>query len=191
LFFSSKWKIMKVQNPAALRRTTDRLKTFTWPSAPPKRAGAARTSAFDDVIDRFRASSRVGLYDALELGVPTSMVQYVADATGESVSAVVELIGVPETTFRRKELENEPLPDVAGHRLMAYLRIIATVQRLLEESGEPDALEHFNTEQWVARWIREPHPELGDRTPAELLRNPEGQRAIEEVLERMRGGLPA
>ena len=38
---------------------------------------------------------------------------------------------------------------------------------------------------------REPLPELGNKTPAEMLRNPEGQRAVELVLERMRGGLPA
>jgi len=34
-------------------------------------------------------------------------------------------------------------------------------------------------------------PELGDKTPAEMLRSPEGQRAVEQVLERRRGGLPA
>jgi Protein of unknown function (DUF2384) len=39
--------------------------------------------------------------------------------------------------------------------------------------------------------MREPLPELGAKTPAEMLRNPEGQRAVEWVLERMRGGLPA
>ena len=43
----------------------------------------------------------------------------------------------------------------------------------------------------VTGWMRELLPELGDETPAELLRDTEGQFALEQVLERMRGGLPA
>jgi len=39
--------------------------------------------------------------------------------------------------------------------------------------------------------MRQALPELGGKSPAEMLRNPEGQRAVEQVLERMRGGLPA
>ena len=49
----------------------------------------------------------------------------------------------------------------------------------------------FDLESWVAQWMREQLPELGGKTPAEMLRNPEGQRAGEQVLERMRGGSPA
>ena len=39
--------------------------------------------------------------------------------------------------------------------------------------------------------MREELADLGGKTPADMLRNPEGQRAVEQVLERMRGGLPA
>jgi len=49
----------------------------------------------------------------------------------------------------------------------------------------------FDLEGWVSEWIRNPLPELNGKTPAEMLRNPEGQRAVEELLDRMRGGLPA
>jgi len=68
---------------------------------------------------------------------------------------------------------------------------MATLRRLLQESGDPAQLAEFDLEAWVAQWMREPLPDLGDKTPAEMLRNPEGQRAVEQVLERMRGGLPA
>ena len=62
---------------------------------------------------------------------------------------------------------------------------------MLSGIGDPEQLAKFDLETWVAQWMREPLPELGDKTPAEMLRNPEGQRAVEQVLERMRGGLPA
>ena len=65
------------------------------------------------------------------------------------------------------------------------------LRRLLEESDDPLQLAEFDLDTWVAGWMREPLPQIGNKTPAEMLRNPEGQRAVELVLERMRGGLPA
>ncbi len=147
--------------------------------------------AFQDLVGRVMASPGVTLFDAVEAGVPTYMVNVIAGATGEAVADVMDIIGVSQTTFRRKEEANEPLPDVAGHRVMGFLRVAATLRRLLEESGDPDLLKDFDLEAWVAQWMREQLPELGGKTPAEMLRNPEGQRAVEQVLERMRGGLPA
>ncbi len=147
--------------------------------------------AFHDLVGRVMASPGVTLFDAVEAGVPTFMVNVIAGATGEAAADVMAIIGVSQTTFRRKEEANEPLPDVAGHRVMGFLRVAATLRRLLEESGDPDLLKEFDLEGWVAQWMREQLPELGGKTPAEMLRNPEGQRAVEQVLERMRGGLPA
>jgi uncharacterized protein (DUF2384 family) len=109
----------------------------------------------------------------------------------ELVGRVVTSSGVSQTTFRRKEAAKEALPDVAGYRVMGLLRVAATLRKLLEESGDPEQLQDFDLEGWVVRWISEELAELGGKTPAEMLRNPEGQRAVEEVLERMRGGLPA
>ena len=147
--------------------------------------------AFHDLVGRVMASPGVTLFDAVEAGVPTYMVNVIAGATGEAVTDVMELVGVSPTTFRRKEEANEPLPDVAGHRVMAFLRVAATLRRLLDESGDAELLKDFDLDAWVARWMRDRLPELGGKTPAEMLRNPEGQRTVEQVLERMRGGLPA
>ena len=147
--------------------------------------------AFDDLVGRVIASPGVTLFDAVEAGVPTYLVNVIAGATGEAATNVMDIIGVSQTTFRRKEEANEPLPDVAGHRVMGFLRVAATLRRLLDESGDPEQLKDFDLDAWVAQWMREPLPELGGKTPAEMLRNPEGQRAVEQVLERMRGGLPA
>lgn len=158
------------------------------------RAGAspqARRRAFQTLVGRVIAAPGVMLYDAVESGVPTWLVDLIAGATGEPSTRVMDMIGVSPTTFRRKDEAEEPLPDAAGHRVMGFLRVMATLRRLLEESGDPAQLAQFDLEAWGARWMREPLPELGGKTPAEMLRNPEGQRAVEQVLERMRGGLPA
>ena len=69
--------------------------------------------------------------------------------------------------------------------------LTATLRQLLLESGDAEQLRDFDLEAWLAQWMRQELPELGGKSPAEMLRNPEGQRAILQVLERMRGGLPA
>ena len=147
--------------------------------------------AFDDLVERVMSSPSVVLFDAVEAGVPTYLVDVIAGATGQAASSVMDIIGVSATTFRRKEDTHEPLPDVAGHRIMGFLRVAATLRRLLDESGDPAQLQDFDLNAWLAQWMREELPELGGKTPAEMLRNHEGLRAVEQVLERMRGGLPA
>jgi len=155
-------------------------------------AGAkSRQRIFRELVDRVISSSGIELFDAVEAGVPTCLVDVIAGATGMSANDVMDLIGVSHTTFRRKEEAKEPLPDVAGHRAMGFLRAAATLRGLLQESGDPQQLKDFDLENWIARWMREELPELEGKTPGQMLRNPEGQRAVEEVLERMRGGLPA
>ena len=76
--------------------------------------------AFDDLVGRVIASPGVTLFDAVEAGVPTYLVNVIAGATGEAATNVMDIIGVSQTTFRRKEEANEPLPDVAGHRVMGH-----------------------------------------------------------------------
>lgn len=147
--------------------------------------------AFHNLVDRVNLTPGTVLFDAVEAGVPTYLVNVIAGATGEPAINVMNLIGVSQTTFRRKDEAHECLPDVAGHRVMGFLRVVATLRKLLAESGDPDRVRDFDLDRWVAQWMRESLPELGGKTPAEMLRNPEGQRAVEEMLERMRGGLPA
>lgn len=144
-----------------------------------------------NLILRVSESTGITLYEVVEAGVPTNVLKMIAGATGEPVSSIMDLVGVSQSTFVRKEAAKEPLPDVAGHRVMGYLRVVATLRRLLEESGDPELMKEFDLEGWVAQWMHEKLPDLGGKTPAEMLRNPEGQRAVEQVLERMRGGLVA
>ena len=147
--------------------------------------------ALQALLLRVRQAPPTRLYDAVEEGVPTRMVLLLAEAFGNTTASAMNLIGVSETTFRRKEEAQEPLPELAGHRVMGFLRLVVLLQRLLEESGDPARLADFDLEAWVSDWMRESLPELDGKTPAGMLRNPEGQRIVEDLLLRMRGGLPA
>lgn len=180
-----------VAAPARAGSVPDPLRLWARESSRSRSAAEPPGAAFRRLAQKVQAWPGVVLFEAVEAGVPTSMVDVIAEATGESAAQVMDLIGVSPTTFRRKAEAGEPLPDAAGHRVMGMLRVAATLRRLLEESGDSEQLAAFDLEGWLARWLRQPLPELAGKTPAQMLRNPEGQRAVEQLLERMRGGLPA
>ena len=83
---------------------------------------------------------RPGKKPAVRPAVRAHIVELIAAATGETAAHVMDVIGVSQTTYRRKDEANEPLPDAAGHRVMGFLRVLATLRRLLNESGDADAL---------------------------------------------------
>jgi uncharacterized protein (DUF2384 family) len=136
--------------------------------------------------------SAVTLFDAVEAGVPTYVIDVMAGAMSLAPSCVLEVLGVSATTYRRRDCAKRPLPDLAGHRAMGVLRTAAAALRqLLEESGDDGAVKMFDLSKWFGAWLHESLPELGGRSPAEMLRNAEGVHALEAVFHRMRGGLPA
>jgi putative toxin-antitoxin system antitoxin component (TIGR02293 family) len=147
--------------------------------------------ALQSLVRRVIVSGDVLLFEAVELGVPTYLVDMIAGALNEPPSRVMDWIGVAPTTFKRKDEAKEMLPEAAGQRVMGLLRVMATLRRALEESGDPDQFVSFDLEAWLAGWLKEPLPELKHKTPAEMLKNAEGQRALAQIIERMRGGLPA
>jgi putative toxin-antitoxin system antitoxin component (TIGR02293 family) len=159
---------------------------------PPRTAdGDVPRRSLQTLVRRVIASDDMQLFDAIEQGVPPCVVDMIAAATHEPTAWVMDIIGVAPTTFKRKEEAGESLPEAAGQRVMGLLRVMATLRRALDESGDAEQLASFDLEAWLARWLKEPLAELKNKTPAEMLRNAQGQRALEQVIERMRGGLPA
>ncbi|WP_425057409.1 MbcA/ParS/Xre antitoxin family protein [Roseateles toxinivorans] len=59
---------------------------------------------------------------------------------------------------------------------------------MIEESGSTQDVDALST--WLDTWLAEPLPELGGATPTQAWTSEDGQRQVETLLERMRGGLP-
>lgn len=151
----------------------------------------SQASAFAELVDRVLKCRGTVLFDALEVGVPTVMVDIVAGAMSQSHSKVLRMIGVTPATLRRRMASDAPLPPLAGHRVMALLRVAATMRRTLDKVGEPSASDALGRHAWLAGWLMQHLGQLGGRTPAELLRNPEGLRVLEHEIERIWNELPA
>ena len=144
---------------------------------------------FADLVRQALNAPASDLFEALEEGVPTYVVDLIASATQQPASFVMDMIGISPRTFSRREQANEPLPDVAGHRVMGFLRLAATFQRVLDESGDPEALPSFDLGGWLGNWMQQTQQQLGGRTPAQMLRNPEGLRVLEQGIQRKQAGV--
>ncbi|MNW01193.1 hypothetical protein D3C71_1967940 [compost metagenome] len=56
---------------------------------------------------------------------------------------------------------------------------------MVETSGNPDG---FDAAVWVAQWLDQPLPALGERRPAELMGTAEGQAILSNMLSRTQSG---
>ena len=158
---------------------------------PAKGLGRNWRQQWNRLMGQMRQVDSLTLFKAIEEGVPATTVLIVAKALGYPTLEVLRTLGLSESTFRRKVETGAPLPEVSGHRAVALLRVIARLGQLLADSGDKELLSHFNLESWIGAWLKEPLSELGGATPAALLRNPEGCRVVERLLDEMRGGLVA
>ena len=70
----------------------------------------------------------------------------------------------------------------------SHQRVAAKVREML---GERISLAiSFDVDAWVENWLQLPLPQLGGRSPAEVIDGQDGWQAVETALESMRGGLP-
>lgn len=63
--------------------------------------------------------------------------------------------------------------------------VVATVQRLVEESGDPTG---FDAEAWTREWVQEPLRTLGAR-PIDLLDTDEGLAEVLRLLRQIQAGV--
>ena len=67
----------------------------------------------------------------------------------------------------------------------ALARLVAIVQRMVNESGDPVG---FDAQAWVLDWVRHPVPALGMACPAEYLHTEEGRAIVETLLVQIQSG---
>ena len=76
--------------------------TSFWPTFRGQKSPGQQRSTFETLVQEVLATPEVGLYDAIEAGVPTYMVDVIAAATGESAADVMEFghVARPEAFVR-------------------------------------------------------------------------------------------
>lgn len=64
--------------------------------------------------------------------------------------------------------------------------VVATVQRIVEESGDPSG---FDATKWVHAWVQEPLGPLGGARPLDLLQTDEGLAKVVRLLRQIQAGV--
>jgi uncharacterized protein (DUF2384 family) len=94
---------------------------------------------------------------------------------------------LPGSTVRRKLTANKPLPLAQSERLLGLQRVIGLVEVMIAESGDDDKT--FDAPGWMARWLDEASPALGNKKPGEFMDTMAGQELVSTLLARMQSGV--
>jgi putative toxin-antitoxin system antitoxin component (TIGR02293 family) len=121
----------------------------------------------------------------IENGIPAEWIGRLAANLSMPEDRVQDMLGLSASVTRRKAGQRGRLPASESSRVLGVYCLIATVDRMVQESGNSDG---FNPATWLADWINHPVPTLGDRLPAELLGTREGQQLVWSLLRKMQSG---
>ena len=72
-----------------------------------------------------------------------------------------------------------------GERVLCVARLIAQVQNIVVEPGNPQG---FDAAVWMARWLNEPLPALSGARPLDLLDTMDGQARFSNTLAQIQSG---
>jgi len=120
------------------------------------------------------------LEDAVRAGIPKP-------ALDRLITTIVSGDRADDSGVR---LRNKIVPRATYQRVERFnLQVSETTERIARLYAL--ALFAFQDSEVAARFMRHPHPELGDRTPFDTALTEVGGREVEEVIERGLHGLPA
>ena len=71
------------------------------------------------------------------------------------------------------------LKSAEGERVLCVTRLVAQVQNIVDESGNPTG---FDAAAWMSRWLSQPLSALGGARPLDLLDTTEGQALVSNTL---------
>ena len=85
----------------------------------------------------------------------------------------------------RRVKGKDQLKSGEGERVLCVARLVAQVQNIVDESGNPLG---FDATAWMSRWLNEPLPAVGGVHPLDLLDTAEGQTLVSNTLAQIKSG---
>ena len=144
-------------------------------------------SAPVDGIPLFNLSPQ-GRIALIRQGIPASTITSLSARMGMSKEILLNSLGLSRATISRKEKDAIVLSSDESERVLGVENLIAMVQTMVEESGDPTG---FDAARWVSEWLTEPLPALGGETPASYLDTFEGQKLVANLLAMIQSGADA
>ena len=100
-------------------------------------------------------------------------------------NTTLKALDLPVATFYKKVRANARLSPAESERVIGFARLVGQVEAMLAEADGPA---DFDTRAWLARWLTEPLPALGNAKPIDLMNTMEGQNLVSRTLAQAESG---
>jgi putative toxin-antitoxin system antitoxin component (TIGR02293 family) len=172
-----------MKNPQQAKRIGSTAKRPIHPRGGRSGRGTVK-NVFKNYADIFQAPPHERV-SAIKEGVPAVFVVTIAKSMGTSKDRFLRMLRLSRATIDRKISKNAALTPDEGQRVFGMAKLVGLVETMAKQSGDPA---NFDAAKWLARWINEELPALGDKKPAEFLDTAEGQDLVSTMLQRMQSG---
>ena len=139
--------------------------------------GSPATSPLSSIEDVERSSTS-DLLDRIEEGFPAALVSEMCEAMGLSQKEMADFLGVSPRTLERRLVKGTLTPSESD-RVYRLIRLFK------------QAKETLGTAEDAQSWLKSPQMRLSGRVPLEIARYEAGSREVEDLLGRIRHGIPA
>src|SRR5215207_10894352 len=92
-------------------------------------------------------------------GVPAAQAKRWLEIATLGRNTTLKALDLPIATFNKKVKANAKLSPAESERVIGFARLVGQIEAMLEEAGGPS---HFDARAWLARWLTEPLPALGN-----------------------------
>lgn len=100
-------------------------------------------------------------------------------------NATLKALDLPIATFNKKVKAKAKLSPAESERVIGFARLVGQLEAMLEEAGGPS---DFDARAWLARWLTEPLPALGNAKPIDFMNTMEGQTLVSQKLAQIGSG---
>ncbi len=124
------------------------------------------------------ADSEFEVAARIKEGLPSSAVHALARQLDRPSKYVLEVVGIPESTFHSHQKTRKPLSADASSRVYQVARVVEAAEEYF--GGDKDA---------ARRWLTHPKVALGGEVPLEFASTPQGSDYVVKLLGRMAHGV--
>lgn len=122
---------------------------------------------------------------AIRQGVPAAEAKAILDDLSLGQDFGLRALGLSVATVNKKAKIGDRLSVDESERVIGFARLIGQMEAMIAESGDGSDFDAFG---WMARWLTEPLPALGQIRPADLIDTMEGQALVGKALAQIQSG---
>lgn len=138
--------------------------------------------------DPYTSLYRAGVMDRIGLivaGVAATDAKRWLDILALGRSETLKALDLSVATFNKKVKANARLSPAESERVVGFARLVGQIEAMFEEAGGPP---EFDVHAWLARWLTDPLPALGNARPIDFMNTMEGQALVSQKLAQIASG---